>query len=45
MGKFFELVNRIAYDMITHPREVDAVFDAKAPDPQMGFRCYSDPMR
>ena len=28
-GKLFALVNRIAYDMITHPKEVDALFDTK----------------
>ncbi len=29
--KLFVLVNRIAYDMITHPKEVQALFDTKVP--------------
>jgi hypothetical protein len=30
-AKLFELVNRIAFDMITHPKEVDALFAEKLP--------------
>lgn len=31
-AKLFELVNRIALDMITHPKEVAALYDEKLPD-------------
>ena len=31
-AKLFELVNRIAYDMITHPRELEVLYNEKVPD-------------
>ncbi len=31
-AKLFQLVNRIAYDMITHPKEVDALYNALPAD-------------
>lgn len=31
-AKLFELVNRIAYDMITHPKEVQALYEEKIPE-------------
>lgn len=30
-AKLFDLVNRIAFDMITHPREVEALYEATVP--------------
>jgi uncharacterized protein DUF4145 len=30
-AKLFDLVNRIAFDMISHPKEIDALFNAKVP--------------
>jgi hypothetical protein len=30
-AKLFELVNRIAFDMITHPKQLDALYEEKVP--------------